>query len=140
MLNAPRQVKWFVGLQFLGLALSVVVSVIARNALGGRPELSHFIIVLSAFLAIEIFLIRKVWIGKNWARLTMLAWFLLGSISLFFYKAPAPVPNPFPASLTAIGLVLAILQGLSFVTLFIKPADNWFQRGSTKGAISAPGL
>jgi hypothetical protein len=67
----------------------------------GREGLLHFITVrirvsvLLVILAIQAFLIWKVWMGKNWARLTLHAWFLLGCIeSLVQHLSAYPGSRP----------------------------------------------
>ena len=128
----PRQVKWFVGLQLLGLVFAAVAVVMVWNDLGRRPGLFHLVSVFVVFLAIGGSLTWKVWMGKNWARLTMLAWFLL-SCTLSFIKHPTDLPPiQVPAGLKAIGILLTILQAFSFVTLFINPANEWFRPAPAK--------
>lgn len=88
----PRQIKWFVGLQAVSLAFPWWHWSWCGTHLG-REGLLHFITVrirasvLLVILAIQAFLIWKVWMGKNWARLTLLAWFFFGLRIL----GPAPL-------------------------------------------------
>jgi len=134
----PRQVKWFVGLQLVGLVFAVVAVLTVWNDLGRKPELFHLVSILLIFLSIEGLLIWKVWMGKNWARLTMLAWFLLSWVGSYFQHSPAPTPIHVRAGLMAIGITLSILQAFSFVTLFINPANEWFRPAPAKESLLFP--
>jgi hypothetical protein len=43
----------------------------------------HSLFLLFFYLAIKGFFVWKVWTGRNWARLTMLAWFFYTNIRYF---------------------------------------------------------
>jgi hypothetical protein len=140
----PRQIKWFVGLQAVSLAFPWWHWSWCGTHLG-REGLLHFITVrirvsvLLVILAIQAFLIWKVWMGKNWARLTLLAWFLLGCIeSLVQHLSAYPGSRPGehydcrhrgddPASVFICDLALLILQTTGF--------DVPRQRGARSSAV-----
>jgi hypothetical protein len=115
----------------VSLSFAAVGTLVAWNDLGRKPGLFHAISILLVFLAIEVFLIWKVWVGKNWARLTLLAFFVLDCIQIFVWHTPPPVPLHVPASMEIVGIVLTILQAISFVTLFTNPAREWFRGPQT---------
>jgi hypothetical protein len=69
--------------------------------------------------------------GKNWARLMLLAWFLLGCIESLV-RTSRPIPVQVPASIKIVGIVLTTLRAFSFVILFTHSANDWFRRTSTE--------
>lgn len=139
VLGPPRTVKWFVGYQLACLALTVVLLPIVASDLGLLPSLLHLWFVLLGFLAIQIFLIWKVWEGKNWARLTILAWTLLPTLEPFTHGIPAPEAVHVLANIKFLGMVLGILDALSFVVLFTNSANEWFRSTPAKQSLLFPG-
>ena len=107
----------------------------------GPSEVVFYLVpVLVLSLALQAFLIWKVWLGKNWARLTMLAMFLWENIAIWFphNEAAFPINIPHVGPLKAANTALIVLQAVSFVTLFIKPASEWFQGVSPKASLLYP--
>jgi hypothetical protein len=134
----PRQIRWFVGLQAVSLAFGVLVVFMVWKGLGEKVALFHLISVIAVYLAIQIFFIWKVWIGKNWARLTMLTSFLWSCIQALVWRVPLPSGVHLSRSMKAIGILLTILQACSFVPLFINPANEWFRRAPHKESLPSP--
>jgi hypothetical protein len=67
----------------------------------------------------------KIWRGRNWARITFLALYLVG--------LPFSIPTVrglFSASVTVgcITVLQTILQLAAIYLLFAKPGSNWFKR------------
>jgi phosphatidylserine synthase len=128
----PRQVEWFVGLQILAAALGGVLVVAARNDTGWEVGLLYLILVLLAYVAMKGFFTWKIWKGKNWARLTMFAWFLCTSIQYFVQLRSGATPIHVEPSLKILIIVVAVLQATSFALLFTRPANEWFRSPRTK--------
>jgi len=96
--SSPNQVvRRFAGRQ---LSFSVAALVMVRNASwSGRVVAFHYCsdqgFRSSRHSCNTGFPYRKVWMGKNWARLTLLAWFLLGCIeSLVQHLSAYPGSRP----------------------------------------------
>ena len=134
----PRQIWWFVGLQAFVLAFDVLVVFIVWKDLGEKVALFHLISAIAVFVAIQIFFIWKVWIGKNWARLTMLTSFIWSCIQALVWRVPLPRGVHFSASIKAIAILVTILQACSFVPLFINPANEWFRGKRHKQSQPSP--
>jgi hypothetical protein len=87
-------------------------------------ELTYMLYTLSSF-GIVAFLIWKISVRRNWARITLLIIVILGAfpwlLSLSRGFAKAPIYN-------AASLVQAGLQFCAMVLLFIKPGSHWFRK------------
>jgi phosphatidylserine synthase len=134
----PRQVKWFIGLQILAAALGAVLVVAVRNDIGWEVGLLHLVFVLCAYVAVKGFFIWKIWKGKNWARLTMFAWFLYTYIQYFAQLRSGATPIQIEPRLKALIIVVAVLQATSFALLFTRPANDWFRPPRAKQSLLFP--
>jgi hypothetical protein len=145
VIDPPRPVKWFVGLQIASLVIGtlVVAFVSAQITHEWTGALAfHVAFLITLVLALYGFLLWKVWTGKNWARLIMAVWFFGATIYPYLFLGSTP-PNlmikiPFEGLLRVVGDVLAILQAISLVTLFMKPASEWFQPVRPKPSLLFP--
>lgn len=122
----PRQVKWFLSLQIPATALGAVLVVAVRNDIGWEIGLLRLVSILFAYLVVRGFFIWKVWKGKNWARLTMLAWLLYTYIQYFAQLRSGTTPIQIETGLKALVIVVAVLQATSLALLFTRPANEWF--------------
>ena len=134
----PRQVKWFLGLQILATGLSVFLVVAVRNDIGWEVGLLHLVSFMLVYVAIRGFLIWKVWKGKNWARLTLLAWFLSTYIQYFIQLKFGATPIQIEPGLKTLIIVVAVLQAISLALLFTHPANEWFRPPRAKQALLFP--
>jgi hypothetical protein len=134
----PRQITWFVSLQILATAVGAVLVVAVRNDIPGWDVgLRHLIFLLVAYVAARAFFIWKIWNGKNWARLTMLAWFSYTYIQYFVQLWSGATPIEIEPRLKALIIVVGVLQATSFVLLFMRPANEWFRSPQSKQGLSA---
>ena len=141
MPEPPRPVKWFVGLQIASALVGILLVPTVIPIGVGLSELAYYlgpILVLS--FALQAFLIWKVWLGKNWARFTMLALFLWVNIDPWLlHNLPTfPVSFPHVGTVIAVSKAMAALQAVSFVTLFIRPTSEWFRAESPKPSLLFP--
>jgi phosphatidylserine synthase len=134
----PRQVKWFVGLQILAAALGAVLVVAVRNDIGWEVGLLHLVFVLFAYVAVRVFFVWKIWKGKNWARLTMFAWFLYTYIQYFAQFRSGATPIRIEPSLKALIVVVAVLQATSLALLFTRSGNEWFRPPRAKQSLLNP--
>jgi phosphatidylserine synthase len=130
----PRQIKWFAGLQIVAAAIGAMLVVTVRWPI----ELSHLIFLLFAYAAVKGFFIWKVWEGKNWARFTMLLWFLFTYIQYLAQLWYGATPIQVEPSLKALIIIVAVLQLISFPLLFSRPANEWFRSPHAKQRLPSP--
>ena len=138
MYERPRQVKWFLSLQVAATALGAVLVVAVRNDTGWEIGLLRLVPLLFAYLAVRGFFIWKIWKGKNWARLAILAWFLYTYIQYFAQLRSGATPIQVETSLRALILVVAVLQATSLALLFTRPANEWFRPPRAKQGVLIP--
>jgi hypothetical protein len=131
----PRQVTWFIGFQILGAAVGALLVVAVRNDVGWEVGLLHLVFLLFAYVTVKGFFIWKVWSRKNWARLTMLAWFLCTFIYYFAQRISGATPIQIEASLRALIIGVAVLQATSIALLFTRPANEWFRPPRAKQSL-----
>lgn len=134
----PLQVKWFLGLQILATALAAVLVVTVRSDIGWEIGLLRLVSLLFAYLAVRCFFIWMVWKGKNWARLTMLAWSLYTYIQYFVQIRLSATPIEIEVSLKALIMVVAVLQATSIALLFTRSANAWFRAPRAKQSLPFP--
>jgi phosphatidylserine synthase len=120
----PRQIKWFIGLQCLALAVSPLVLYLnwAHTRLQSAVVSIGVLLFITALLALLIWRASQ---GKNWARITLLVLFLIGLLPFAF-----TVRSEFSRSvgLASLSVLQAALQGASLVILFTRPVNPWFRR------------
>jgi hypothetical protein len=80
--------------------------------------------VLSCTLAFNAFLVWKIYQGRNWARITFLAFFSLGLLPWVFI-----VRAEFHRSigLWSISMIQAAIQAYAMVLIFTSPGKEWFR-------------
>ena len=126
----PQTVVWAVWLLrtsiVLGYAALFVGPDIMRDVGDMPPEartagLGFFFVVLALMALIYLWLIQKVKVGRNWARLVMLALTVFGIISLLRSSAEQP-----PLSL-AMNAIDALIDVAAMVLIFRPPGSAWFR-------------
>jgi hypothetical protein len=123
----PSQITTAVNLLWASLAIGFVKSIMDVQHLGSQasPAFTNFILIsVFAVMALLIVFISK---GKNWARITFLVLFILGS--------PLSIPlglGEFTRSpvLGAFSLVQIVLQVVALYIVFTKPGAAWFKKQS----------
>jgi hypothetical protein len=130
----PRQIKWFVGLQIVAAALGAALVVTMRWPI----ELSHLIFLLFAYLGVKGFFIWKIWRGKNWARMTLLAWLLCTYIQYLVQLWLGSNPIQIDSSLKALIIGVGVLQATSLALLFTPSANEWFRSPRPKPSLLSP--
>jgi hypothetical protein len=128
----PRHIKWFIGLQILGAALDAVLVFVVRNAIGGEIGLPQLFFLLLVYVAVKGFFIWKIWDRKNWARLTMLAWFLYTYIQYVIHFESGASLIEINTSLKAVTLALGVVQACSLALLFTRSSNDWFRPAPAK--------
>ena len=120
-------------------ALGAVLVVLVRTDVPGWDVgLRHLIFLLFAYVAARAFFIWKIWKGKNWARLTILAWFLYTYIQYLAQLWSGATPINIEPRLKALIIVVAVLQATSLALLFMRPANEWFRSPRAKQGVLLP--
>jgi hypothetical protein len=121
----PSQINTSVNLLWASLAIGFVKSIMDMQHLGSQasPAFTNFILIsVFAVMALLIVFISK---GKNWARITFLVLFILGSLPSIplvlgeFTRSPV---------LGAFSLVQIVLQVIALYIVFTKPGAVWFKK------------
>jgi len=120
----PRQIEWFVGLQCLGFALSAPKIALNWKHLTAQGSVGSLVVTLFLTIAIIVFLIWKITQRKNWARITLLVFFLMGLVP-FAFNVRSELSRS--VSLAAVSIVQAALQASSLAVVFTNPANMWFR-------------
>jgi hypothetical protein len=120
----PSQVSTAVILLCLSLVLGQVTSVLLRPNLPHGPEALFVQVATFALLA---WLTYKIWVGRNWARITFTVLFAVG---LLFYVPILVRFFQFSSVAGSINLVQSLLQLVALYLLFTDPGRGWFKARS----------
>ena len=129
----PHNVNIAIALLWTSLVVGVIgfvvnVKLLYIIAMGGYATIVAaivYFICINAAMAVLIVLISK---GKNWARMTMLVFYIYG---LLRYAMTFSGEH---SSLTLLGLLAvaqALLQLIAYYFLFTKPGSVWFKKQRT---------
>lgn len=129
---AAARVRTAVSLLWLSLAVGLLVLMFDANATAANvpPALLYSIAAISALLM--AFFIYQIGRGRNWARITFLVLFLLGSISFV-----SGLTGLFNRSVVAgtLSTAQAIMQMVALYFVFSKPGSLWFSKGAAQAAV-----
>ena len=120
----PPQISWFIGLQCAGLALAALKLRIDWGHLKSLASVDKLIFTNCSTIAILAFLIWKVSAGRNWARITLLVFFLIGVLPFAFILRREFVRS---VGLASISIVQMAVQASSLVVVFTSSANVWFR-------------
>jgi hypothetical protein len=111
-------------LLFGSLALGPVTSALLWPYLTSKASVGFVLTTQGATTALLVWLIYKMWQGRNWARITFLVLTVLG---LPFYVLT--LKGYFSASATAgcLNLVQTALQLVALYLIFVRPGSEWFK-------------
>jgi len=122
----PKEVTLAVRLQWVSLMLGAVTSTanLARYPRAGL-SLAGVTVVVALSFALVIWLTYKVSRGRNWARITLLVFLVLGMPG-FLSQLPATFERSIILAATAVAILL--LQCFSLYLVFIAAGARWFRR------------
>lgn len=126
---AARPIQVSRAVQFLTLALAIgfITSVLRLMGQVSGMALVFALLIVIAFFSIYFYLIRKISVGRNWARIVLLVLVLLGTP----FAVPAYIAevrrNIVPGTLS---IIIIILQLIATVLLFLKDSNRWFKKSS----------
>lgn len=132
----PRTVIWAVWLMrasiLLGYAGLFVGPDITRELRGASPDeltfnLAFFFVVLALTALVYLWLIQKVKVGRNWARIVMLVLTAFGILALVpSAGAQSPVQ-------LALNFIDTLIDVAAMVLVFRPPGSQWFRPAGAAG-------
>ena len=120
----PKKVQNAVTILYVTLGIGIVRTVMEASANVEMAGVGFFIVVTLVTFAFGVFLFAMIGRGRNWARITLLVFFLLGlPLSIL------PLIRSFTISPISgvLGLAQVILQIVAIVFLFQQDASAWFK-------------
>ena len=120
----PKKVQNAVTILYVTLGIGIVRTVMEASANVEMAGVGFFTVVTLVAFAIMVFLFAMIGRGRNWARITLLVFFLLGlPLSIL------PLIRSFTISPISgvLGLAQVILQIVAIVFLFQQDASAWFK-------------
>jgi hypothetical protein len=128
-IEIPPKVSLSIKLLYFNICIGIIRAfiVVVRHWEVRTPDI--FILVKILLVAVLIFLIFFTRKGKNWARLTLVAFLSiaipLSILPMFSSLTHNPIPN-------LLGLVQAILFVWAIVLLFHSTSAAWFKKGTPR--------
>jgi hypothetical protein len=123
-LQRPSQVSLAVRLLWISLGLGAVTSAIMRPLF---PSTTHTVVTQVATFALLAWLTYKIWVGRNWARVTFVVMTALG---LLIYIPILSVYFRFSPVAGTINLLQCLMQLVALYLLFTEPGRGWFKARS----------
>ena len=124
-MEKPKSVSLAVNLSWASLVLGVVKIIVDSNGPTHQSPLIFVAFVLIITSALIVFLIFKISAGKNWARITLLVFFLLGMVPEIFIVLTEFARS---AIVGIISVAQVLLQVYALFLLFTKPGSEWFRK------------
>jgi hypothetical protein len=122
----PREIVWAVQLAVVGYLLGLVLMFVSWDYFSKLQSMGSLISNQVISLGISVWLYFKIWAGRNWARITLLVFSLLGALMAFsslFMNLLAAAPMIFKVEMyVGFGINLVILW-----LLFMSPGKEWFK-------------
>jgi hypothetical protein len=119
--RAPRPMEVQVSVLLLAVAL-VTGAAQAITALRKLPDPAITLWLTYGIAALNLWVLYKIWTGRNWARILFTVLFALGLLR----TAPLLIKNSLPHG--SVGVVLVVVQVLALIGLFLAPSNKWFRR------------
>lgn len=124
-IEKPSQVGTAVNLLWASLAIGFGKSIMDMQHLGSQASPAFTNIILVSVIAVMALLIIFISKGKNWARITFLVLFILGSLP----SIPLVIDETTRSSvLGAFSLIQIVLQVIALFIVFTKPGKEWFKK------------
>ena len=131
-MDRPSQVMTAIWLAAIGYGLGLIVIFVSWDYYSKLQSVGAFIIGQTISLLIMVWIYYKIYLGRNWARIVLLVFAILGGL-MILNKAVMDLLAAAPAiakvqMYVGLGLNAAILW-----LLFFSPARHWFRRTATVG-------
>jgi hypothetical protein len=127
--SRPKVITTAIRILTLSIAIGLLMSLVrVAQQVSGAPLILAILIVL-AFFGVFLFLVSRIWAGRNWARIVFLILVLIG--------LPFAIPN-YIAELRknvlsgSVSMLIVVLQLLGTYLLFTKNSNTWFKARKQK--------
>jgi hypothetical protein len=131
-MTRPRQIVLAVQLAVLGYVLGLVVLLLSWSYYTSIQSATMLIVSQALSLVVFVWLYAKIYAGRNWARITLLVFTLLGFLGLLSETTVKLImAGPAVAKVqmvVGLGLNLTILW-----LLFLSPGREWFRKSGAPG-------
>ena len=122
-MEKPAQVVMAVRLLWASVAIGIVNSALSMKFIASAVSIPFMIGSLSATLLINAWLISKLSIGRNWARITLLVFAVIG-FPIALVGLPLTI-KMFPL-VSLVSVVQMVMQAIALWLVFRKPGREWF--------------
>jgi hypothetical protein len=130
----PPQIALVVKLAAGAYALSLLAVMLTWSSFYSKlGSLSYVILNQVVSVAVLIWLYYNVWLGRNWARILILVFTVLGALTMLNGDVRSMLAAQPPAGM----LVMLLNYGVSIVILwllFVSPGRVWFQKADKENA------
>jgi len=120
----PKKVQNAVTILYVTLGIGIVRAVMEASANAEMAGVGFLMFVTLVVFAVMVFLIAMIGRGRNWARITLPVFFLLGLPLSILPLIRSFTNSPISGVL---GLAQVILQIVAIVFLFQQEASAWFK-------------
>ena len=128
-MERPKSIILAVNLLWLTLAIAPIKLLFGLSNTPQHVSIAFVLLILALTIAILVWINFKISAGKNWARITLLVFFVIGMVPVTFQ-----LPAEFNRS--AVNGMLALLQiglqGTSLYLMFSSPGKDWFTNNRAK--------
>ena len=123
----PPQVVWAIRLLIFSYLFGVSVIIMNWNYYEALQAVGKTIFGQAVGIAIGAWIYYKVWQGRNWARITLLVFTVLGILGWIAVRITGITANA-PAMIRASSIVGLIISVVVVWLLFFSPGKAWFRR------------
>jgi hypothetical protein len=121
----PQEVNWSIFLQFVALAIGPIATGLDWKHLQTLAPIQKVALNAASTLLFIGFFIWKMSQGRNWARITLLVFFLV-SLPFYFFFVRAEFGRS--SILALLSILQALFQGAGLLVAFIAPTKYWFTK------------
>jgi hypothetical protein len=129
--DRPRSVGTAVTLLWVSLAVGIAKVALDFAHLRAMAPLGFTLFVLVATFAVLILLVLKIAAGRNWARITFLILFIIGTVPTLPVVRDELERAPLVGGLSILQILLQIW---ALVLLFTRPGSAWFRKAAPASA------
>lgn len=134
----PSNVAWFERLMFIDVGISALIAIVQfSNPVDPQTDIDPDALPLDPFvfgiisLTLLVGVLVLIWLTvrqrKNWARWTLLVWFVFANLTLL-YDILSDQPFPDGLFVFILNLVTSAIEITAFYLIFTGNAREWFQK------------
>jgi len=125
-MQRPREIMLVIQVAVIGYLLGIIVMVISWDYYAKLQSITSAILGQVVSIAIFCWIYYKIYQGRNWARITLLVFTIIGLLGLIISFSTVAVTLP---TLPKVQMVVGFaLSGLQLWWLFVSPGKHWFRR------------